>query len=231
MCLQIITRRVDLFTDNITNSCYRYQKHAEHACIQISSQVEKYNTHRELYNAIDQVVINGDIHPETEVDKHVAKLFHMDFQQSGIHLDEKTRESVVDLNDEILQLGQNFTSNIQAPVIIDKSVIPSNLHHFFHQQGGNIIVTGSQIDSPTEKAREAAFKVYYWNDPSKELILHTLLSKRNELAQVCSFDTFAERAMLDSLAQNPSTVKLFLGKNIKFQCILVKHVFFYSKTV
>ena len=47
----------------------------------------------------------GDDYEESEVDKHVAKLFHMDFQQSGIHLDEKSREMVVDLNDEILQLN------------------------------------------------------------------------------------------------------------------------------
>ena len=191
---------------------YRYRHYAEHACIQISSQVEKYNTHRELYGAIDDVVINGDTLAESEVDKHVAKLFHMDFQQSGIHLDEDAREAVVDLNDEILQLGQKFTSNIHSPVAIPKSYVPSNIHHVFHHQGDNLIVTGSQIDSPSEMAREASFKFYYWNDPEKEAVLHNLLTKRNELARVCSFNTFAERAMLDSLAQDPITVRSFLGK-------------------
>jgi len=193
----------------------RFQKYSEDACIKISSQVEKYNTHKELYNAIDQVVISGDDYPETDVDKHVAKLFHMDFQQSGIHLDDSSRESVVDLNDEILQLGQQFTSNIHSPVIVHKSYVPSSIHQYFHQQEDHIIVTGSQIDSPIEQARQAAFKIYYWNDPEKELILHTLLTKRHELAQVCSYNTFAERAMLESLAQDPLTVKSFLG-NLNF---------------
>ena len=95
----------------------------------------------------------------------------MDFQQSGIHLDEDAREAVVDLNDEILQLGQKFTSNIHSPVAIPKSYVPSNIHHFFHHQGGNLIVTGSQIDSPSEMAREASFKLYYWNDPENIVFL------------------------------------------------------------
>ena len=191
---------------------YRFRKHAEDACIQVSSQVEKYNTHKELYNAIDHVVKSGDDYEETEVDKHVAKLFHMDFQQSGIHLDEESRELVVDLNDEILQLGQLFTSNIHSSVAVNKSSVPKAIQRYFHQQGDHIIVSGSQIDSPIEQAREAAFKLYYWNDPEKEFVLHNLLTKRHELAQVCTYETFAERAMLESLAQNPSTVKSFLGK-------------------
>ena len=191
----------------------RFRKYAEGACIEVSSQVEKYNTHRELYDAIDHVVQNGDDFEETEVDKHVAKLFHMDFQQSGIHLNEESRELVVDLNDEILQLGQLFTSNIHSSVAVNKSSVPKAIHRYFHQQGDNIIVSGSQIDSPIEQAREAAFKLYYWNDPDKEFVLNNLLTKRHELAQVCSYETFAERAMLESLAQNPSTVKSFLGNN------------------
>ena len=190
----------------------RYRSSAEDACINISSQVERYNTHRELYNAIDHVVNNGDDYPQSEVDKHVAKLFLLDFQQSGIHLDKKSRESVVDLNDEILQLGQKFGSNIYSPVVINKNAVPSDIQHFFHQQGDHIILTSFHVDSPTELAREAAFKIYYMNDPEKEKVLHTLLSKRHELAKVCSFDTFAQRAMLESLAQDPLTVKLFLGK-------------------
>ena len=157
------------------------------------------------------MVKNGDNYPETEVDKHVAKLFLVDFQQSGIHLDNKSRESVVDLTDEILQLGQNFASNVHSPVVLNKNSVPSDIQHVFHQQGDRIIVAGYHIDSPTERAREAAFKIYYWNDPEKEQVLHTLLCKRHELAQVCSFDTFSQRAMLDSLAQDPFTVHSFLG--------------------
>ena len=156
-------------------------------------------------------MINGDAYPETNVDKHVAELFRIDFQQSGIHLDDSSRESVVNLNDEILQLGQQFTSNIHSPVIVNKRHVPSSIHQYFHQQGDHIICTGSHIDSPIEQAREAAFKIYYWDDPEKERVLHTLLTKRNELAQVCSYNTFAERAMEGSLAQDPLTISSFLG--------------------
>ena len=204
----------------------RYRVSAEDACIQISNQVERYNTHRGLYDAINQVVKNGDAFPETEVDRHVAKLFLLDFQQSGIHLDETSRELVVDLNDEILQLGQTFGSNAHSPVVIDKTSVPSNIRHFFPQQGDKIILTGYHVDSPTELAKEAAFKMYYWDDPEKEHILRRLLEGRNQLAKVCSYDTFAERAMLESLAQDPTTVKSFLGRHIKYTRSNVSHYFY-----
>ena len=110
-----------------------------------------------------------------------------------------------------MQLGQKFGSNAHSPVAVDKQSIPANIRQFFHHQGDNIVLTGYHVDSPVEFAREAAFKIYYWDDPEKEQILQALLAKRNELAQVCSYKTFAERAMLESLAQDPSTVRLFLG--------------------
>ena len=49
----------------------RFRQYSEDACIQISSQVEKYNVDKDLYDAIDHVVIDGDAYPETNVDKHV----------------------------------------------------------------------------------------------------------------------------------------------------------------
>ena len=70
------------------------QEAATDACIAISGLVEELNTHLGIYTALKNSVEKGDLKPETEVDKHVAKLFLQDFQQCGIHLPELGRRQV-----------------------------------------------------------------------------------------------------------------------------------------
>ena len=63
------------------------------------------NTHRELYDSLKQVTSNGDTQMTSDIDDHVAKLFLFDFEQCGIHLPEKQRRRVVQLNNYILQVN------------------------------------------------------------------------------------------------------------------------------
>ncbi len=65
---------------------------AEEACIHVSGMVEQLNTHLGLYGALKAAVDGGERFTQTEVDRHVAKLFLLDFQQSGIHLDDEARQ-------------------------------------------------------------------------------------------------------------------------------------------
>jgi intermediate peptidase len=75
-----------------------------------------------------------------------------------------------------------------------------------------IFFIGLQVDSPEDLAREAAFKIYYWHDESQEELLQDLLTSRHQLAQLCGYPTFAHRAMVESLAETPEKVDLFLNK-------------------
>ena len=63
------------------------------------------NTHRPLYAALEHAVSEGDHVATDEVDRHVARLYLHDFEQSGIHLDETNRERVVQLTDHALQVS------------------------------------------------------------------------------------------------------------------------------
>ena len=78
---------------------------AQDACIAISGLVEQLNTHTGIFTRLRNAVDAGDINHESEVDKHVARLFLQDFLQCGIHLPDNQREKVVHLNDQILRLG------------------------------------------------------------------------------------------------------------------------------
>lgn len=102
----------------------QYVRAAEDACITISGVVEKLNTHRELYDALKQVTSNDDTQVTSDIDNHVAKLFLFDFEQCGIHLPERQRRKVVELNDYILQVGQRFMAGAVTPRMVNADVLP-----------------------------------------------------------------------------------------------------------
>lgn len=102
----------------------QYVRAAEDACITISGVVEKLNTHRELYDSLKHVTNNGDTQVTSNIDDHVAKLFLFDFEQCGIHLLEKQRRRVVELNDYILQVGQKFMAGAVIPRTVNADMLP-----------------------------------------------------------------------------------------------------------
>lgn len=85
------------------------------------------NTHKELYEKLKNVSLNGDIVEMDELDKHVVDLFLFDFEQSGIHLDETARQKVVYLNDCILRLGQRFMAGALTPRTVLGKSLPSSV--------------------------------------------------------------------------------------------------------
>ena len=52
--------------------------------------------------------------------------------------------------------------------------------------------------------------MYHAEDPDKERALQYMLTRRHELAQICGYETYAERAVVESLAQDPLTIRTFL---------------------
>lgn len=187
-----------------------YSRAAEEICISTSSIVEKLNTHRELYSALKTVSDVGDKFEMTAVDKHVARLFLFDFEQSGIHLPESDRRCVVDLNSYILQTGQKFMNGAVNPRSVPKEMLPDNIRHMFATQGDNILVSGLYADSPNALAREAAYRIFLYPDRHQEYLLDELLKSRNEMAQLCGFETYAYRALKGSIVETPDVAKEFL---------------------
>ena len=104
-----------------------YSSAAEHTCLAISKLVEKLNTNVEMYKALKLAVDNSDIVPTSRVDQLVGRLFLFDFEQCGIHLCEKKRNLVVELNNQILCAGQQFLSGISNPKVVKQSVLPENV--------------------------------------------------------------------------------------------------------
>ena len=75
--------------------------------------------------------MNGDKFVLTEEDKYISKLFLEDFEQSGIHLPENLRIDVVNLNNDILQLGNQFVADSTNPVEISLDSIPPDIRNLY----------------------------------------------------------------------------------------------------
>lgn len=71
--------------------------------------------------------MNGDVVPLDEIDKHVIELFLFDFEQSGIHLNEDDRKTVVYLNDYVLRIGQRFMSGALMPRTVSGQSLPDSV--------------------------------------------------------------------------------------------------------
>ncbi|KAL3280991.1 hypothetical protein HHI36_004216 [Cryptolaemus montrouzieri] len=205
-----------------------YSRAAEKACIAISEIVEQLNTNRKLYDNLKKSVSECDVTALTEVDKLVGELFLFDFEQNGIHLSEDLRKKVVMLNNTILNLGQQFVGGSDSPRIIKKSSIPTNIQHLFTCDNDNIIVSGLYVDSSNPITREIAYKIYYYPDQSQEILLENLITSRYDLAKICGFNSYSERALRGGTIDNTTDVMNFLettSQNIReFSNFEFKHM-------
>ncbi|XP_044751197.1 mitochondrial intermediate peptidase [Coccinella septempunctata] len=196
----------------------QYRQAAEKACLTISEIVEELNTNIRLYDNLKQSVTKGDVEKTTEVDDLVGELFLFDFEQNGIHLPENLRNKVVSLNNSILNFGQQFVAGSDSPRIIKKSEVPPLCQNSFISDGEDIIVSGLYVDSMNPMIREMAYKIYYYPDKHQEFLLENLTAARYNLARICGFNSYAERALRGGTLDETTDVMKFLDRtsdNIK----------------
>lgn len=95
-----------------------YRQAANLTFCSISQIVEKLNTNLKLYNKLKSEYESSN-NSMDDCDKRVCKLFLIDFEQSGIHLDETTRNKFVQLNDQLIDYLTKFQGNTQTPAQIN----------------------------------------------------------------------------------------------------------------
>lgn len=187
----------------------RFRATAEQASITISTLVEKLNTDPRLYQSLKST-LNEPIN-EDNIDEYVTKLFINDFEQSGIHLDDKKRETILHLNENILRIGSIFSAHANEPRCVDKSILPDEAKHFFSYHGDKAYVSGLFADSDNAALREAAYRIYLHPDKNQDNRLTQLLQQRLQLADLCGFESYSHRAVKGSIAGEPEIVWDFLN--------------------
>ncbi|OCT93161.1 hypothetical protein XELAEV_18016226mg [Xenopus laevis] len=190
-----------------------YREAAEETCRNIGTMVEKLNTNTDLCQSLRSLLGNQQVmdslDPET---RRVAELFLIDFEISGIHLDEEKRKKAVNLNVLISDLSSEFLLGAHLPNRIDKQALPEHIHSQFPWDGRYIQVSGLLADSTDDLVREAAYKIFLYPNANQLECLEELLASRNTLAQLVGYPTFAHRALLGTMAKTPETVQMFLQK-------------------
>lgn len=71
-------------------------------------------------------------------------------------------------------------------------------------------MNGLNANSSSPIAREVAYRVFLHPEEHQEYLLTELLKARYKLAQICGFDTFADRALKGSVFDTPGKVMEFL---------------------
>ncbi|XP_076264935.1 mitochondrial intermediate peptidase [Rhynchophorus ferrugineus] len=184
---------------------------AQIACATVSGIVENLNTNIELYKVLKNAVRNKDVIETSSVDNHVGELFLFDFEQCGIHLPDDKRNKVVQLNDIILNLGQQFVAGTSTPRFVVKDMLPVNIRNIFVSDNDKVIISGLYTDSSSSVAREMAYRIFLHPDPHQEDILTHLLEARDQLAKICGFNSYSERALKGSTIDTPESVLIFLN--------------------
>ncbi|XP_051766265.1 mitochondrial intermediate peptidase [Ctenopharyngodon idella] len=188
-----------------------FREAAERTCVDIGTVVEILNTNvdlcQSLKNLLENEAVLATLDPDT---RRVAELFMLDFEISGIHLDESKRSKVVALNVKLLDLYNEFLSGSQLPNAIEKQVLPEHIRHCFSIDGNRVQIGGLHADSPNELVREAAYKIFLYPNTSLLLCLDELLACRHELATLVGYESFAHRALKGTMAKNPENVMKFL---------------------
>ncbi|GIX97142.1 mitochondrial intermediate peptidase [Caerostris extrusa] len=188
----------------------RFSYAAKETSVSISSFVEELNTNIELYDKLKQVAEHGDVCSVDPIDEYIAHLFLFDFEQSGIYLDQETREKIVAFNDYILHVGSHFTNKTLSPRTVLRSQLPESIRHCFSGDGEAVVVSDLFSDSKNELIREAGYKIFLHPDRQQEELLQELLTARKKLANLCGFPTYVDRAVRGSMAGTPDFVHEFL---------------------
>lgn len=183
----------------------------------------------EIYQCLKSLesrIIHGRV-PATAEDRYLLKDLLSNFRLEGMHLSKDKREKLKTLKLEMIALQESFEKNIRedtSHIFASENQlqgIPNQIVDSLKKNGKNQFVLG--CDYPTYysvmsqcKDKEVRKKLYRaFNNrayPENISILHQLLAKRDALAKLLDFPSYAHMEISNQMAKNPETVLSFLGK-------------------
>ncbi len=199
-----------------THPSMDYREAANTTFSHISQLVETLNTNQRLYTKLSESLkhnehMNGKLKMD-ECDKRVCKLFLIDFEQSGIHLDETIRNQFVQTNNELVDVLTKFQAESQTASKVSVANVHPRFKNMVKYYSDPIVVESMFINSEDELMREFVYKTYLQRNDLQETYFRNVLAKRRKLANLCAFETFAHRANQSMMMENPENVVEFLNK-------------------
>ena len=194
---------------------YIHPPHSEFALnsvAKISSLVETLNTDVKLYELLAESMSDRSVEMDPETLRTGTLLMH-DFEQSGIHLEQSKREKCVTLNDNLLELGQNFMNGTSMPVAVRVEEVPEQYSWMFtpcQDSPGYVEMTQSFQDHDDAEVRRIGYSAFFYQEATQENILTNLIMKRHSLAELCGFQSYSHKVSRHSVIGSSQNVDTFL---------------------
>ena len=188
--------------------------------------VDHISNNVQLYKAFQEYV-DGNAHTEhlTVDQQYFLDKIMADFKRSGLELPANKREHVAKLSKELAQLSQDFSANIanDASTITVSEVDLKGLEPSFVQSlkrtDAGLYILG--VDAPTynnviencavESTRKALWQAFNNRAyPTNHGILSEIIAKRDELAKLVGFESYAHLDLDNQMVSNPERAQQFL---------------------
>lgn len=195
------------------------------ACVQALVKINtEFEQSQAVFNQLSQISVPKN-QPATQ--RFVDKLLRS-FRRAGVGLEEKQRNAVKQLNNDIVQLGQTFSKNIREDVrsiqltsVDELAGLPEDfINQHPADKNGQITVTTDYPDlipffkyaENDQRRAELYKKTRNRGWPQNEQVLIDLLNKRYQLARLLGYDNYAEYVTEEMMTKSPQTVDHFLGR-------------------
>jgi thimet oligopeptidase len=193
--------------------------------------VDMFSQNIELYNAF-KAYANGNALQEnlSAEQRYFIKETMDDFQRSGLHLPQDKRAQVTKIIKELAQLTVDFENNIHTDarsLTVTRDQLAGLDDDFIQQlektaDGAYILTTAYPIyfqvieHCSVEKTRKDLSDEFNNRAYPKNLeLLDTIISLRDQLAQLLGFESFAALNIDGEMAASPQTVQNFLDTLMK----------------
>jgi thimet oligopeptidase len=185
-------------------------------------------TEIQLSRPIYDAVATLDLKKADSKTRRFAEITLRDFRRSGVDKDSAIREKIKKLKEELVIIGQEFDKNIREDVRSIKLNSPEELAGLpedyiqNHSAGedGKITITTDYPDyvpfityAKSDARRFELYKQFRQRAyPKNEKVLHDLLHKRYELAQLLGYDNYAQYITEDKMIRNPQAAQEFIDR-------------------
>ncbi len=179
---------------------------------------------RPIYDALQSMPTKDADTITTRYIQHTLR----DFRRAGVDKDEATRAKIKALREELVQIGQEFSNNIRNDVRTITLDSPDKLaglpedYRAEHKPGkdNKIVLTTDYPDylpflqyADDDAARLEFYRAFRQRGNPKNIdVLANLIKKRNELAQLLGYKTWAAYVTEDKMIGSPEAVDAFITK-------------------
>ena len=191
-------------------------------------EADRFATELTLNRGVYDAFVGLDVSNEEDDTRHAVHKILRDFRLAGVDRDEPTRAAIQALRDEITAIGQDFDRTIREDVRSIQLDGPQDLaglpEDFIqaHAPGpdGKITITTNYPDSipvfryakDSEVRRKLQWTYLNRGFPANLEPLSKLLAKRDELARILGFESFAEYVVQDKMVGSAKGIAEFLAK-------------------